>query len=122
MYKLQCEELEKEVLGSDEEKYFQVGTQLPLAKKTQLLVFLRNNLVVFAWSAYEGPGVDLDFICHHLKLNLVVVLRKQQPRQSSKEHADVVKEEVNKLIKAGSIKRGLLSRVVGKYHRCQKED
>ena len=102
---VQCEELEKMVLGSDEEKYFQVGTQLPLDEKTQLLVFLRNNLDVFAWSAYEAPRVDPDFICHHLKVNLVVVLRKQQPRQSSKEHADAVKEEVNKLKKARSVKK-----------------
>lgn len=44
---LQCEELEKVIIGSDEGKYFQVGTQLALTKKEELLVFLRRNIDVF---------------------------------------------------------------------------
>ena len=85
---VQCEELEKVVFEIDEEKYFQVGTQLPLAKIAQLLAFLRSNLDEFAWSTYEAPGVDLNFICHYLNLNTVVVPRKPQPRWSSKEHTN----------------------------------
>ena len=38
------EELEKVIIGSDEDKYFQVGTQLPPAEKEELLVFLRKNV------------------------------------------------------------------------------
>ena len=76
------------VLEMDEEKYFQVGTQLPLAKIAQLLAFLRSNLDEFAWSTYEAPGVDLNFICHYLNLNTVVVPRKPQPQWSSKEHTN----------------------------------
>ena len=101
---IQCEKLEKVILGVDKEKYFQVGTQLPSAKKVQLLAFLSNNLDVFAWSMYEVPRVDPNFICHHLNVNLVAIPRKQQPWCSSKEHANVVKEEVNKLKKARAIK------------------
>ena len=45
---MQCVELEKVILGSDKERFFQVRTQLPLAEKEKLLIFLKNNLDVFA--------------------------------------------------------------------------
>ena len=62
-----------------------------------MLAFLRRNIDVFAWNAYEAPGVDPDFICHHLNVNLAVLPRKHPPRRLSKEHPDAVKEELNKL-------------------------
>ena len=65
------------VFGSDQKKYFQLGTQLLLVERAQLLAFLINNLDVFAWSTYEAPEVDLDFIFHHLNVNLAVMSRKQ---------------------------------------------
>ena len=60
---------------------------------------------MFAWNVYEAPGVDLDFIFHFLNVNPTVLLRKQLPRCSSKEHSDVVNEEVNKLKQTGAIKK-----------------
>ena len=64
-----CKELEKITINTDVDKYFQVGVQLPPWKKEELVAFLRKNVDVFAWSAYEAPGVDLNFICHHLNVN-----------------------------------------------------
>ena len=69
---------------------------MPYREKEELLAFLRRNIDVFAWNACKTPRVDLDFIFHHLNVNLAVLLRKQPPRRSSKEHSDIVKE-VNKL-------------------------
>ena len=69
-----------------------------------MIVFLKNNIDVFAWDAYESSGVDPNFICHHLNVNPYVIPRKQPPRCSSKEHSDVVKDEVMKLKRAGAIK------------------
>ena len=69
-----------------------------------MIEFLRRNIDVFEWSAYEAPRVDPDFIYHHLNVNPIVLPRKQPPRHSSKEHSDTVKEEVNKLKQAGAIK------------------
>ena len=51
-----CEELEKIVIGNDEEKFFQVGAKLPHWEKKELIGFLRKNIDVFAWSAYKAPG------------------------------------------------------------------
>ena len=93
----------KGYINANEEKFFQVGVQLPLQEK-ELLAFLRENVDVFAWSAYEAPEVDLDFICHHLNVNPNVVPKKQPPRHSSREHIEAVKEEVTNLKRTGAIK------------------
>ena len=68
------------------------------------MIFLKKNVDVFAWNTYEAPGVDPSFICHCLNVNPSVTPRKQPPRHSSKEHSDVVKDEVMKLKQAGAIK------------------
>ena len=74
---VKCEQLEKVVIDNDEEKFFQVGAQLPHREKEELIGFLRKNIDVFAWRAYEAPGMDPDFICHHLNVNSSVVPKKQ---------------------------------------------
>ena len=67
-------------------------------------MFLKRNIDVFAWSAYEAPRVDSNFICHHLNVNPAVVPKKQPPRHSYKKHFDAIKDEVIKLKQAGAIK------------------
>ena len=56
------------------------------------------------WSAYEAPGVDPKFICHHLNVNPKATPKKQLPRRLSKEHVEVVKDKVRKLKQTGAIK------------------
>ena len=51
---------------------------------------------MFAWNAYEALGMDSSFICHHLNVNPSVTPKMQPPRRSSKDHFDVVKDEVMK--------------------------
>ena len=99
-----CKQLDKVVIGDDEEKFFQVGVQLPPREREELIDFLRKNIDVFAWSAYEAPRVDPNFICHHLNVKPSIIPKKQPPRCSSKEHFDSIKDEVLKLKRAGAIK------------------
>ena len=66
--------------------------------------FLRKNVVLFAWSAYEAPGVDPNFICHHLNVNPYVIPKKKLPQRSSRDHSNAVKDEVTKLKQARAIK------------------
>ena len=101
---LLCEELEKEIIESDEDKYFQIGTQLPLDEKEELLDFLGENIDVFAWSVYKAYSVDPDFIYDYLNVNLATLPKRQSSRRSSKEHVEAIKEEVNKLKQVGAIK------------------
>ena len=77
---------------------------MPLLEKEQLVDFLRKNVNVSAWDAYEAPMVDPNFICHHLNVNPSITPRRQPPRRPSKEHAEAVKNEVTKLKQAGAIK------------------
>ena len=48
--------------------------------------------------------MDPNFICYHLNVNFSVIPKRQPPQCSSKEHSDVVKEEVARLKWAGTIK------------------
>ena len=59
---------------------------------------------MFAWDAYEAPGLDPNFICHHLNVNPSITPKRQPPRRPSKEHVEAVKNEVTKLKQAGAIK------------------
>ena len=87
------------------EKFFQVEAQLPPSKKEELIVFLKINIDVFAWNTYEAPGVDPNFIYHHLNVSPFAIPKKQPPRRSSKNHFDAVKDEVTKLKQAEAIKK-----------------
>ena len=100
-----CEDLEMIMVDDDPEKLFLIGAQLPPQEKEELVEFLRKNIDVFAWNAYEALGVNLSFICHHLNFNPSITPKKQSPWRPSKEHADVVKDEVMKLKQAGAIKK-----------------
>ncbi|XP_030922889.1 uncharacterized protein LOC115949743 [Quercus lobata] len=71
-----CEDLEEVVIGGDPEKFFRVGAQLPLQEKEELIEFLKRNIDVFARDAYDAPGIDLAFICHHLNVNPSITPKK----------------------------------------------
>jgi len=86
------------------DRYFQIGIQLPMKDKKQLVDFLKDNLDVFAWSAYEALGVDPEFICHRLNVNPKSTSRKQLPRRLSNKHVEAVKDKVCKLKQAEAIK------------------
>ena len=77
---------------------------------------------VFAWDTYEAPGVDPSFICHYLNVNPSATPKKQPPRRPTKEHANVVRDEVMKFKKARAIKEVFLSRVVGQYCSGKEEE
>ena len=102
--KVKCEDLDKVIIGDDPERFFQVGAQLPLQEREQLIELLKRNVDVFVWDAYEAPGLDPKFICHHLNVNPSVTPKKQPPRRPSNEHVEAVKSEVTKLKQAGAIK------------------
>ena len=92
------------VVGGDAEKFFQIGAKLPPQEKEELVEFLKRNINVFAWDAYDAPGIDPAFICHHLNVNPSITPKKQSPRRPSREHADAIREEVIKLKCARAIK------------------
>ena len=98
------EDLVNVVIGDDLEKFFQIGFQLPHQEREELIEFLKRNIDVFAWNAYEAPGVDPEFICHNLKVNPLITPKKQPPRRPSKEHTEVMWKELTRLKQIGAIK------------------
>ena len=99
-----CEDLVKITIGDDSEKFFQIGSQLPQQEGEDLIELLKQNIEVFAWNTYETPGVDPEFICHHLNVNPLAAPKKELPRRPSKEHAEAIRKEVAKLKQTGAIK------------------
>ena len=69
-----------------------------------MLLFLIQNVDVFAWSPYEVLGMDPEFIVHKLNMDPSFPPKKQKPRRSAKEYVEVVRSEVQRLREAGVIR------------------
>jgi len=63
------EELVKVKILSDTNKYFQVRASMSNEERVQVLLFMIQNMDVFAWNPYEILGVDLEFIVHKLNVD-----------------------------------------------------
>ena len=98
------EKLMKVNILPDTDRYFQIGTSMKSQDKVEMLLFLMQNVDVFAWSPYEVPGVDPEFIVHKLNVDASFPPKKQKPRRAAKEHVDMVKLEVQRLKEAGVIR------------------
>lgn len=62
--------------------------------KVEMLLLLVRNIDVFAWSPYEVPRVDSEFIIQRLNVDLLPPppsLKKQKPRRLAKEHVEAIK-------------------------------
>ena len=78
----------------DVDRYFQIGTSMKDKDRVGVLLFLIQNVDVFAWSPYEVPKVDPEFIVHRLNVDPSFPPKKQKPRKSAKEHVEAVKLEI----------------------------
>ena len=63
---------------------------MPHQESEELIEFLKQNIDVFTWNAYEALGVDPEFICHYLNVNSLIAPKKQPPRRPSREHVEAV--------------------------------
>ena len=52
------------IIGLDREYYFEVDSQLPPIEKAELVKFLKANIDVFPWNAYDVLGIDPWLACH----------------------------------------------------------
>ena len=73
-------------------------------ERVQVLLFLVQNVDVFAWDPYEVPRVDLGFIIHKLNVDPSYHPEKQKPRRLVKYHVVAVRQEVKKLKEVGAIR------------------
>ena len=88
----------------DVDRYFQVEATMRDEDVVETLLFLIQNIDVFAWSPYEVPGMDPEFIVYKLNVDPSFPPKKQKSRRSPKEHIKAVRQKVKKLKEAGAIK------------------
>ena len=117
-----AEELIRVKILLDIDRYFQIGLSMKDCNKVEMLLFLIQNVDVFAWSLYEVPGVDPEFIVHKLNVDPLFPPKKQKPRRSANEHVEAVRLEVQRLKEVGAIReiffpKWLANTVVGKKKR-----
>ena len=72
--------------------------------KVEMLLFLMQSVDVFAWSPYEVPGVDPEFIVHKHNVDPSFPPMKQKLWRAAKEHVEVVRSKVQRLKEAGVIR------------------
>ena len=99
-----AEEVLKVRIFPDTYKYFQISTSMNDREKVEMLLFLLQNVDVFAWSPYEVADVDPEFIVHKLNVDPSFPPKKQKPRRASKKHVDAVNLEVQSLKEARVIR------------------
>ena len=71
--------------------YFEVRAGVGDQDRVETLLFLIQNVDVFAWRPYEVPEVDPEFIVHKLNVDPSFPPKKQKPRRSTKEHVEAVR-------------------------------
>uniref|UniRef100_A0A2N9FR62 Uncharacterized protein n=1 Tax=Fagus sylvatica TaxID=28930 RepID=A0A2N9FR62_FAGSY len=89
---------------SEPELHFQVGINLSLFDKDELVTLLQEFRDVFAWSVYDAPGVSPSLACHSLAIPLDAKPVQQRRRKLPPERSDIIMEEVQKLLAAEAIR------------------
>ena len=60
--------IEREIGG----KAFKLGSSLSPEEQEGVAEVISRHLDAFAWSALDMPGIDPDFLCHHLSMDATV--------------------------------------------------
>ncbi|XP_072056381.1 uncharacterized protein [Arachis hypogaea] len=97
------DDLEKVQLGQDEQ-FTNIGSAFIAGQKDDLIMLLKTNADLFAWTPANMPGIDLNFICH----KLAVIPNSRPIRQKNRNLGDkrikAAKSETKKLLEAGFIR------------------
>ena len=116
--------LEKKING----KTFKLGKTLDSETQDQIAKVISRHLDAFAWSASDMPGIDPDFLCHHLTMDPQVRPIRQRRSKFNEEKRQAIKDETQKLLAAGHIREiqypewlanvVLVKKCSGKWRMC----
>ena len=95
------------VAEDEAQRQFLIGDSLSEEHRTRLLTLLKEYQDVFAWTPYEAPGVDSKFACHALNVSSDYRPVVQRARRTAPQHAEAVREEVQRLLQIGAIREVL---------------
>ncbi|XP_024014508.1 uncharacterized protein LOC112088456 [Eutrema salsugineum] len=85
------------------ERHVEIETKLEEPLKKELISFLNGNINTFAWRAEDIPGISIDVTCHELNVDPTFKPIKQKRRKLGPERAKAVNDDVERLLKVGSI-------------------
>ena len=60
----------------NDDRSFLIGASMADKERVELLLFLVQNVDVFAWSPYKVLGVDPEFIVHKLNVDPLYLPKK----------------------------------------------
>ena len=73
-------------------------------QKSKVCALLREFIDCFAWNYTEMPGLSRDLVEHRLPIKSGFRPHKQPPRRFNSNLYDRIKEEIDRLLKAGFIR------------------
>jgi len=71
-------------------KVFKLGRLLSQEEQDEVAAVISRHLDAFAWSTLDMPGIDPDFLCHHLTMDPKVRPERQRRRKFNEERRFVV--------------------------------
>lgn len=84
---------------------FTLGESVEREFETTLKDVLAQNMNAFAWSTSDIPGIDPNFLCHHLSINQQVKSIMQKRRKLDEEKKMAMRAEVQKPVEASHIQK-----------------
>ncbi|GLU15246.1 hypothetical protein SLE2022_317530 [Rubroshorea leprosula] len=120
----------EEVLVNDKDpsQKTQIGTKLNPEERAELIAFLRANNDVFAWTSADMLGIPKSVFQHKLSTNPLKKPMAQKQRLFGEERLQAIKEEVEKLLQAGFVRKVdyckwvanpiLVKKANGKWRMC----
>ncbi|KAM1978608.1 hypothetical protein EV1_014900 [Malus domestica] len=92
-------------LGTEEDpRPIQISGLLETNDRAKIVCILQEFKDCFAWHYTKMPGLDSTLVEHRMPINEGYKPVKQAPRRMSKEIEEKVKEEIERIVKAGFIK------------------
>ncbi|XP_016206547.1 uncharacterized protein LOC107646918 [Arachis ipaensis] len=98
------EDLERFRVGDSEDKFTFVNKNLSHDLKEPLIEMIRANRDLFALTPVDMPGIDPQFMSHHLVMNAEAKPVAQRRRKMSEDRADGVAKQTASMLEAGFIR------------------
>ncbi|KAK0575700.1 hypothetical protein LWI29_005397 [Acer saccharum] len=89
---------------TEPDKTVKIGARLTEQVKKDMMNLLKEYRGIFAWCHEDMPGIDRSVISHNLAVNEKCKPVMQKRRSFNPERSAAIKEEVSKLLAAGSIR------------------
>ncbi|KAL6219915.1 hypothetical protein ACLB2K_007673 [Fragaria x ananassa] len=86
-------------------RIIRVGAEIDEEAREGIIKCLKRNIDVFAWSHNDMPGIHPEVITHKLRVDRCVRPIKQRRRPSDAKRYAAIKEEVDRLLENGSIRK-----------------